>query len=116
MKKSILLDNGDIRLIDGNIVLTDGEEKVRQLIQNTLSIRKGEWFYNTNTGLDHGEIFKKRPDIDTFRGDIIESLNNLKEVEKVNKVDIEYNKLDREATVYLNVTYDLGNISMEVTI
>ena len=116
MKKSILLLDGDIQLINGNIVLITNEDRVRQLIENALSIRKGEWFYNTETGLSHDELFKKRPDLETLEFDIIQTITSLQEVEEVTDLTINYDSQDRAAIINFNVTYDLGNLEMEVII
>lgn len=116
MKKAIFTNDGDIRLVNGNIFLISGDDRVRQLIENALSIRKGEWFYNTNTGLDHRELFKKKPDLDNLKSDIIATVTNLTEVNEVTNLEIDYDRQLREATVTFNAIYDLGNIEMEVII
>ena len=116
MRKSILLQDGDIQLVNGNIVLISGEDRVRQLIENALSIRKGEWFYNTETGLSHEQLFKKNPDIDKLKTDIIQTVTGLEEVEEVLDLNIDYDRQERQATVTFDVTYDLGNLEMEVII
>jgi len=116
MKKSIFLEDGDIKLINGNIVLIGEDDRVLQLIENTLSIRKGEWFYNQNTGLNHDELFKKKPDLKALENDIIQTISSLDEVDKVISVEIEYNKIEREALIKLNISYNLKNIELEVTL
>ena len=116
MKKAIYLTDGDIDFVNGNIILTSRDDRVRQLIENALSIRKGEWFYNTNTGLDHTELFKKSPDLDALEIAIIDTLNGLEEVEKVTEINIEYDREERKADISLKVRYNLGNVEVEVTL
>jgi len=116
MRRSILLSNGDIQLINGNIVLITEELRVRQLIENALSIRKGEWFYNTSTGLSHEELFKKKPNLERLENDIIQTVANLKEVQEVFALTINYDSQERTAIINFTVTYDLGNLEMEVII
>jgi len=116
MKKSILLNDGDVQLVNGNIVLISEDERVRQLIENALSIRKGEWFYNTETGLDHRELDKKNPNIDNLKSDIIDCVTGLEEVNEVTNLEIDYNRQERKADIKFNAIYDLNNIEMEVTI
>lgn len=116
MRKSIFLRDGDIELVNGNIVLVSGPDRVRQLIENALSIRRGEWFYNTTTGLNHEQLFKKKPDIENLKDDIIECVTRLEEVTEVSDIEIEFNRQERTAKINFTAIYNLENIEVEVNL
>lgn len=49
---------GDI-VVDGDLILVDGQEELRQNIENRLSVNVGEWFLNIGMGLDYAAISGK---------------------------------------------------------
>ncbi|MCF8012239.1 MAG: hypothetical protein K9L56_13265 [Clostridiales bacterium] len=122
MKKSILLKNGDVELVNGRMVLISKENRIRQLVENTLSIKKGEWFLNKNTGLSHDEIHKKSPNIENLKTDIISCLSELEEVVNVNILDFNYDPSERKFYAKLLIIYTMdesepdNDFEMEVAI
>lgn len=52
-KYDILLDpdTGDVKLVDGDEVLATGIDAVKQAVLQELSIYRGEWFLDEETGL-----------------------------------------------------------------
>lgn len=122
MKKSILLKNGDVELVNGRMVLISKKNRIRQLVKNTLSIKKGEWFLNKNTGLSHDEIHKKSPNIENLKTDIISCLSELEEVVNVNILDFNYDPSERKFYAKLLIIYTMdesepdNDFEMEVAI
>ena len=49
---------GDI-VVDRDLILVDGQEELRQNIENRLSVNVGEWFLNIGMGLDYAAISGK---------------------------------------------------------
>lgn len=57
-KNTFKMVGGDI-IVDGDLILVDGQEELRQNIENRLSVNVGEWFLNIGMGLDYGAISGK---------------------------------------------------------
>lgn len=55
--------------------IVEGGEEICQSIERTLTTRMGEWFLNTNFGLDHEHLVNvKRLDLDLARSAIYEAI------------------------------------------
>ena len=55
--------------------MVEGGEEICQSIERTLTTRMGEWFLNTNFGLDHEHLVNvKRLDLDLARSAIYEAI------------------------------------------
>lgn len=54
-KNTFKMIDGDI-VIDKDLMLVDGQEELRQNIENRLSVNKEEWFLNIGLGLDYSAI------------------------------------------------------------
>lgn len=57
-KNTFKMVGGDI-VVDGDLILVDGQEELRQNIENRLSVNVGEWFLNIGMGLDYAAISGK---------------------------------------------------------
>ena len=57
-KNTFKMVGGDI-VVDGDLVQVDGQEELRQNIENRLSVNKNEWFLNLGLGLDYAAISGK---------------------------------------------------------
>ena len=55
-KNTFKMINGDIVIENNDLVLVTGQEELRQNIENRLSVNKGEWFLNTDLGLQYSDI------------------------------------------------------------
>lgn len=113
--KSIYLKNGDIEFVNGSIVMISNADQVVQLVENALSIKKGEWFYNKRTGLSHEQISVKNPDLDLLRLDILDALAPIEELTDLKVISIDVNN-DRTADIKIEAVYNGENIETEVTI
>lgn len=60
-KNTFLMQDGDI-VIDTDLIMIDGQEELRQNIENRLGINKNEWYLDTTLGLDYSMITGKRVD------------------------------------------------------
>ena len=54
-KNTFKMIDGDI-VIDKDLIVVEGQEELRQNIENRLSVNKNEWFLNTNLGLKYEDI------------------------------------------------------------
>lgn len=54
--------DGDLVFENGDVVMVDGDEEIIQSVQTTFQTNKGEWFLNTDFGLDRSPLLTKRFD------------------------------------------------------
>lgn len=57
-KNTFKMINGDI-ILDKDLIMVNGQEELRQNIENRLSVNQGEWFLNIGLGLDYPAISGK---------------------------------------------------------
>ncbi|MEQ3347178.1 DUF2634 domain-containing protein [Peptoniphilus senegalensis] len=57
-KNTFQMINGDI-ILDKDLIMVNGQEELRQNIENRLSVNQGEWFLNIGLGLDYPAISGK---------------------------------------------------------
>ena len=68
--KGFKLNNGDIVIENGDIQLISGNELTAQTCTTVLETRKGEWFGNTDEGIDTGFVLGRNVTEDMIRGQI----------------------------------------------
>ena len=59
----VIIDNRQIQFVDGN-------ELLAQTVRTLLGTTSGEWFLNTNEGIDYRNIHIKNPNFDLIRDEI----------------------------------------------
>jgi len=114
--KSLKLNDGDLQFVNGRLKLISGEEQIIQVLENALSIRKGEWFYNVNSGLSHEEFYKKNPDFDNLKALLLETIFSIEEVDQVDNIEINFDNQSRTCTINFDATINENTQSLEVTI
>ena len=80
------MTNGDIDIVDNDLVLVSGQEEMRQNAENRLSVNKSEWFLNLDLGLSYKDITGKgisNADIEYWIRECILQDERIKEVRKV---------------------------------
>nr|DAX75176.1 MAG TPA: secretion system protein [Caudoviricetes sp.] len=80
------MTNGDIDIVDNDLVLVSGQEEMRQNAENRLSVNKSEWFLNLDLGLSYKDITGKGisdADIEYWIRECILQDERIKEVRKV---------------------------------
>ena len=60
MKGFALDEKGDLLIENGEIQLVHGAELTMQTIKSVLGTQKGEWFLNSDEGVNHNEILGKK--------------------------------------------------------
>lgn len=112
----ILLDkDGDITLIDADIVLT---ESVCQKISIRLRWFLNEWKFNRSFGLPfYDEIFVKQYDIDDVKQILEEEILSVDEVCEVNSLEANVNIESRSLEVSCSVVITDGEeVKVEVSV
>jgi hypothetical protein len=94
--------------------VTDEVELV-QRIKIALLTYKGEFFANTNLGVDYyNTIFERVPNLASFKDSIIKVLNGFEEILKINKIDVEkINKTNYKISIEVSTSYQ-ENLKIEV--
>ncbi len=86
--KGFLLDGkGDIVISGNEIQMIDGNELLRQTVQTVEGTNKGEWFLNTEEGINFGTIFVKNPDFNAIRDEILSGLQQVDETFLLNSFE-----------------------------
>ncbi|WP_125153678.1 DUF2634 domain-containing protein [Clostridium rectalis] len=120
--KSIKIENGDIVITSKRLELVEDTQQKIQKTKGILLTSKGELFYNTTIGLERSEILEiKEKNISKSRNRIaiMEALMQDENVEKVEIIDINNNKANRNKIINLKLKYkeeetitDLGGIEI----
>ena len=83
-----LTDDGDLDLTGGQINFLTNVDATLQNIKALLSIRKGEWFLNTQLGLEHDNLFVKAPDLEIIDLDVREAISQEAQVLTIENLNI----------------------------
>lgn len=80
------MTNGDVDIVDNDLMLVGGQEEMRQNVENRLAVNKNEWFLNLDLGLSYKDITGKGIrdiDIDYWVRECVLQDERIKEVRKV---------------------------------
>lgn len=106
--KSIKIENGDLCIISKRLqMVSDKEQKIQQT-RTILQLVLGELFYNSDVGLNYTEILDvKEKDISEERKKlaILEALQQDENIDKVDNITIDIDKISRKQTITLQLTY-----------
>lgn len=72
-----LTQDGDIELYGGDIALVDGVKLEQQTIRTVLQTNKGEWYFNTDEGIDFYAILGKGNTEDMARSQVINGVHQV---------------------------------------
>lgn len=118
-KNTFKMIGGDI-VVNGDLILVDGQEELRQNIENRLSVNKEEWFLNLGLGLDYAAISGKGitdKEIELAIRECCLQDDRVKEVRDVKvtrdsrlrTADIDIKIIDKEENaIYLKEVVDIG--------
>ena len=102
-------DNNDI-IIGRGTVKTTGPDYVIQLVKNRLLTQLGEWALDRNIGIPwyDGGIIERNPDLDLIRGIITDAIAETPGVATVQRVDMVYNRNERNLAVFFQAKTIFG--------
>lgn len=116
---AIVIDDltGDARLLDGDIeVITDEIEVIRLEVQQAWRTQKGEWFLDTDFGVDWlGIFFVKNPDLVVAGPTEIRRVGLLVEgVDRVDGIVLTLNPLTRKITGSATIDTQFGSTDVSL--
>lgn len=115
--KSFLIKNDDLVIRDGEMQMVDGAYETCQCIERALTTRQGEFFLDTEHGLNHEEFKKKNFSESTIKMEVIETVLQEDTVEKISGIEMNYDRINRSARIKLAGVLKNGtSIETEVNI
>lgn len=99
MKGFELDENGDTVIEDTKIQIVSKTELLRQKVQTVLSTNKGEWFLNTNEGINFNNILGKKQDDEIIRNEILDGLQQVDETFKLTKFECSFDREKRKLVI-----------------
>lgn len=96
MTDLLLDDDGDLALVDGQIVLVDGVDEVRQSLQQSLRFLKGEWFLDERMGVPYRELKEKTTDLSLIRSMVTKLALDVAGVSEVLALEMMFDRAARE--------------------
>ncbi len=101
--------NGDLIIENGDLVIIDGNEELRQSIERILTTNVGEWFLDVGFGLNYREIQGKGKDKESIKLAIAEAIHQEPRIQEVDIKDIIIDS-NRHLKVYGMATSIEGNV------
>ncbi len=108
MKAFKVSNNGDLIIENGDLVIVDKHEEIRQSIERILTTNVGEWFLDMEFGLDYQAIQGKGKTKESIKLAITEAIYQEPRVKTVDIKDIEIDT-NRHLKVYGIATDLEGN-------
>ena len=106
------VNSWDLGLIDRDLVLMDGAERVAQQILITLRFWYGEWFLDTEDGTPYLEyILVKNPNLSHIEQILIERITSVEGVVSLDSLDLDYDPQERSLIVEYEAATDYGLIA-----
>jgi hypothetical protein len=102
----LLDDDGDLALVDGQIVLVDGIVEVRQSLQQSLRFLKGEWFLDERMGVPYRELKEKTSELSLFRSVVTKIARDVAGVLDVLALELAFDRATRELRGEMTVRVD----------
>lgn len=81
--------NGDLVIENGDLVMIEGNEELRQAIERILTTNKNEWFLDVDFGLDYQAIQGKGKSKESIKLAISEAIHQDSRIKSVDIRDIE---------------------------
>lgn len=106
MTDFLLDDDGDLALVDGQLVLVGGIDEVRQSLQQSLRFLKGEWFLDERMGVPYRELKEKSADLSLFRTVVTKIARDVDGVLEVLALELDFDRATRELDSEITIRPD----------
>lgn len=96
--------DGDLVFENGDIVMVEGDEELTQSLQSVFQTNKGEWFLNSEHGLDRSPLLVKKFDEAMATDAIAEATAQEERIQRIENVSFkrEGRSLKADATFIKN--------------
>lgn len=113
MKSLALDDTGDLLIENNALQMVDGNELLRQKVQEVINTNKGEWFFDWEQGIEYEDILGKGVTEETV---MFEIENGLKQVDEDMYISaFSMKKSGRTLTVTFTATNETTNTEISVS-
>ncbi|MCO7127824.1 DUF2634 domain-containing protein [Sporolactobacillus shoreicorticis] len=104
MKSPLIDENGDLVMKNGEIVMVEGDEELAQSVESILKTRQGEFFMNTEFGLNRDNLLGKQANQDDAHDDIVEAIAQEERIATVDQITFNDDPVARSRSVSLTMT------------
>ena len=117
MKSLYINPTGDIEFdARGELKLIGGKDELVQSVRQIIKTNVNEWFLNPSLGFDYSTVFVKKPNEEEITNALIEALTQDERIERVEDIKIEFDRKERNLTVFFTAISNLGQISEVVEV
>ncbi len=110
-------DNRDLLIVDNDLILNDGRDRVIQELNIRLAYYLGEWFLDRNAGVPYFEvIFLKTTPIQTVNAVFLKEINDTENVNEILEFETSLNNDSREFILNFKVDTAFGIINFNEVI
>jgi len=91
--------------------MVDGLDEIAQALRLRLQTRRGEWFLNTEFGLDYGVILgQKAPDLFRVRSEVARTILEEPRVQEIETLSLQFDERERHLTVDFEVRVENADL------
>jgi len=103
----------DLVLVDNDLVMLDGAERVRQNLAIKLKLWSGEWFLDTEFGTPYlTEILGKQISLAGAVAALKKSISDVDGVQSITRFEFDFNRSSRNLDVNFDVQTPYGNLNI----
>lgn len=105
-------DSGDLAIVNNDLVMIDGAERVRQQLQIKLRLWAGEWFMDTEFGTPYlSDILGKQLSLGGAVAALKKSILEVDGVQTITRFEYNFNRASRSLSVDFEVTTPYGLVT-----
>lgn len=109
-----LATNGDWDVSTGDLLLTTGNEAIKQSVKIRLSFFQGEWFLDLDAGIPYYQsVMVKNPDPNLLHSIFRTALLETPGVQSVDELQLTINRETRQLTLTASITGDVGEFDIQ---
>lgn len=110
-------DEGNLVIEDGDLVLIEDQDVVAQSLRMLFQTVKGEWFLDTDVGIDYlGILLRKGAQRSEIEAHLRTKIMEVDHVENIERLTAEYDATTRSMAIDFAVTTDISDEPVEVNI
>ncbi|QOS97890.1 DUF2634 domain-containing protein [Brevibacterium sp. JNUCC-42] len=94
--RSFLLKDGDLVFDKGELVMVGEKKELNQAVEIAMNTNKNEFFLDGEHGFTQAVLHDKKPNEDLIREAVFETISQEERIERVTKVDIQFDRKTRK--------------------